>query len=336
MSKRITAMMAVALLVAACDGNPFLVEDDEPTGPVEPLPGTEDPTASDAIDRYEALDEDSGSGYAENITFDSSTNTFSVDNLGFDGANAYSQTGPVTTLGPYAVYEAAPFVNDPLTGNPIQQFDHRLLAGVSTSGRTEFAIVRTGEYIGYGFGGFVMRRDNTGVVLPTTGQAQYTGTYAGIQDFDGRPGMRYTTGNAEIAIDFADFNDGNAVRGTVRDRRILDLNGNDITATVLAQMDAKFDEDDKVPNLTQLPVLSFRVGPGVTDAAGEIRGTLQSQVVNYNGNVPRVETYEEGNYYAILSGANADEIVGIIVITAEDPGFDNVTMRETGGFILYR
>ncbi|MBK8440173.1 MAG: hypothetical protein IPL38_12055 [Rhodobacter sp.] len=60
----------------------------------------------------------------------------------------------MASLGPYQVYEAAAVVNDPLTLRPIPQFQHRLIAGVSTSGQTEFAIVRTGAYAGYGFGGF--------------------------------------------------------------------------------------------------------------------------------------------------------------------------------------
>jgi hypothetical protein len=38
-------------------------------------------------------------------------------------------------------------------------------------------------------------------------------------------------------------------------------------------------------------------------------------------------------YYGVISGTNADEVVGVIVVTSE---FDGYTARETGGFILYR
>ena len=50
--------------------------------------------------------------------------------------------------------------------------------------------------------------------------------------------------------------------------------------------------------------------------------------------------YEAGNYYAVISGdatqGGADEVVGIIVVEADDPRSDGVTVRESGGFILYR
>jgi hypothetical protein len=127
------------------------------------------------------------------------------------------------------------------------------------------------------------------------------------------------------------------VQGTISNRRILDLNGTDITAQVLTAMDLRYDPDDEAPDLTQLPTLRFRVGPNAIDANGEIRGFLDSTVVDYRSDgPPSVITYETGNYYAIVAGPNADEVVGIIVIESLDPAFTNVTVRETGGFILYR
>jgi hypothetical protein len=48
---------------------------------------------------------------------------------------------------------------------------------------------------------------------------------------------------------------------------------------------------------------------------------------------------ESGNYYGVISGEGANqELVGIIVITSGDPRFGDgdVTVRETGGFIVYR
>lgn len=337
MSMRITTVFMLALLLAGCDGNPFLPEE----GPVEPdpdlppeLPGTNNPTASGAITRYEAREEATGNGYAENITFDASSNTFSVDNLGFDGANLYQRGTAVASLGPYEVYEASSVVNDPLTGRPIPQFQHRLIAGRGTE--TEFAIVRTGAYQNYGFGGFVMRRDTTGVNLPTTGQAGYSGDYAGLQDFNGSGGLRYTTGDAFVAIDFEDFNNGDAVRGRIDNRRIYDLAGADITASVIDAINDAFSPDAGDPLVTELPTLLFRVGPGAIDPAGEIRGTLGNTLVDWSGQGGRVIEYEVGNYYAIVAGANAEEVVGIIVVESAFPGIDGLTQRETGGFVLYR
>ncbi len=98
----------------------------------------------------------------------------------------------------------------------------------------------------------------------------------------------------------------------------------------------KFDPDDKVGPSSELPTLLFNVGPGVMDANGEIRGFLDSSVVDYSGERPTSVVYEDGKYYAIVSGENADEVVGVIVVESEDARVDGVTVRETGGFILYR
>ena len=90
--------------------------------------------------------------------------------LAFDGDNTYAD-------GPFSVNFAQMFAGDAATsdsynGDLVTQFLHRALYRISASGNTEFGIVRTGGYTGYGFGGFVYLRNN-GVVLPTTGQADY-------------------------------------------------------------------------------------------------------------------------------------------------------------------
>lgn len=364
MNWRVIAALAAGLAVAGCGGNPLgnepecdevpfadneACDTEEPTDPGEEepnspggLPGTEEPSADTPITRFEDLNEDTGAGYAQGFTFNANDNTYTVDNLAFDGDNQYRQRigQPVSQLGEYQVYEAAAVVNDPQTGLPIDQFRHRLLAGVSSSGRTEFAIVRTGAYRGYGFGGFVIKR-NDNFVRPTVpegeaNQAAYTGDYAAVRDFNGVSGLEYATGTVNIVIDFDDFNAGDAVTGSVTNRQIFNANGVNITRQVLDAMDARFDEDDIAPGSTELPTLVFRVGPGAINANGEIGGLLDSSVIDYNGQRPTVVQYETGNYYAVVSGENADEIVGVIVVEAEEPRIDGVTVRETGGFILYR
>ncbi|MFN3845632.1 MAG: hypothetical protein ACK4RZ_07400 [Paracoccaceae bacterium] len=351
------AALVAGLAVAGCGGNPLGNKPEcggnpLPGGPgctpgggllpgadseVTPLPGTTAPSASKSILRYEDLDTGTGNGYAQGFVYNPLSNTYTIDNLAFDGANNYRKRPgqPVDTLGGYQVYEASATELDPQTGVPIPQFQHRLLAGISATGRTEFAIVRTGAYRGYGFGGFVLKRTG-GVVLPTTQQAAYSGNYAAIRDFSGASGLEYATGTMEIAIDFEDFNAGDAVRGSVSNRQIFDVNGNNITATVLAAMDAKFNPSAIGPGSTQLPTLVFKVGPGAIDANGEIRGLLDSAVLDRRTVMPTVTTYETGTYYAVVSGSNADEVVGVIVVEAEDPRLGGVKVRETGGFILYR
>lgn len=66
------------------------------------------------------------------------------------------------------------------------------------------------------------------------------------------------------------------------------------------------------------------------DANGEITGNVSSSVGGDN--------YEAGRYYAVMSGDHntGGEIVGIIVVAADDPRAENVRVRETGGFIVTR
>lgn len=366
MNWRVIAVLGAGLAVASCGsgGNPFgnapacggnpltgapcpdpVTPEPAPTPPEDGpggLPGTVTPSADTPITRYEDVSESTGNGFAQGFTFNVADNTYTVDNLAFDGGNDYAKRlgQPVDTLGGYQVYEAAAEVRDPQTGVAIPQFEHKLLAGVSSTGRTEFAIVRTGAYKGYGFGGFVMKRNDNFVrpPNPATGpnQAAYSGNYAAVRDFNGASGLEYATGTMNIAIDFNDFNRGDAVKGTVTGRQILDANGTNITGRVLAAMDLKFDKDDKFAASRELPTLVFAVGPGAINANGEIGGLLESSVLDHNGDRSRVVRYESGNYYGVVSGPNADELVGIIVIEAEDPRLDGVTVRETGGFILYR
>ena len=285
---------------------------------------TKNPTAGGSIHRQE-VEADNGDGYAKDFKYDPKTDTFSVDNLGFDGNNAYTRATAKQNLGPFQVYESKAFYADDVTGAPIGQFVHRALYGVSASGKTRFAIVRTGSYAPYGFGGFMYERDGK-VVLPATGQANYDGKYAALRDFNGAGGLEYATGDMNVAIDLRDFNNGNAIQGHVTNRVIYDINGKDITASVLAALNSKNNA-----SLTELPVIVFTVGPGVMDKNGEIEGSVTTPYPNNDGQLLQNGT---GKYYGVLSGDN--EVVGVIVTEAPDPRRDGVTVRETGGFILYR
>ncbi|MEL7116364.1 MAG: hypothetical protein AAGP08_12375 [Pseudomonadota bacterium] len=337
MRKSMTALAAV-FMFTACDGNPFVTEDttaettdttttDTTTGVTSDRtlpPGTTSPTATSGIVRFEAED-GTGNGFAQSYSYNSTSDTFTVDNLPFDGDNTYNRDALVGSLGPYAVYENTTPILDPVNGSPITQFQNKALYGVSTSGQTEFAVVRTGSYVNYGFGGFVYQR-NGDVTLPTTGQAIFTGNYAALRDFEGAGGLNYVTGDMNIAIDFEDFNSGSGVRGEVNNRRIFDATGADITAGEIARYNATGNS-----SITALPTMRFVIEPNVADANGEIVGNINSFITDNNGNVVEFET---GNYYAIVSGTNANEIVGIIVTTSNIG--TTVTARDTGGFILYR
>ncbi|MBM1634115.1 hypothetical protein JQV27_12070 [Sulfitobacter mediterraneus] len=295
-------------------------------------PGTSSPQPDTTIFRKEAVDEN-GNGFAEGVAYNSTDDTFTVDNLPFDGGadTPYIRGQAVGSLGPYAVYEAVQQYPDTQTNATINQFRHRAIYGVSTSGNTEFAIVRTGAYVGYGFGGFVYERNGT-VVLPTTGQALYNGQGAGLRDYNGRGGLEYTTSDVQIAIDFDDFNETTgryegAVDGFVFNRKVYNLAGEDITSEIYGRVGAASDA-----TLTAIPTAVFTVSTNALDANGEITGTLTSRFGNNSG---QAVDYENGQYYGIISGDGAEEIVGIIVLeTGEDPTADGV--RETLGFTIYR
>lgn len=341
---------AAALALSACSGgsNPFSAGDTgtdtggtgtDTGGPIDSdrtlPPGTPSPGANTSIYRSEPTSTETGyqgNGYASNISYDATNDTFTVDNLAFDGDNTYARGTKVGSLaGKYAVYEADQQFTDPQNNTPVNQFTHRAIYGVSTTGETKFAIVRTGAYVDYGFGGFIYQREN-GVTLPSTGQAIYNGVMAGMRDYNGAAGLEYSTADIEIAIDFDDFNEttgtrGDAVRGTISNRKIFDIDGKDITDSVLSRI-----ETDQNITLNNYPVATFTVAPGVLDNNGELLGNVQSYYVDSTGTT---QVFETGKYYAVIAGDNADEIAGVVVL---ETGLDPVatSVRDTGGFIVYR
>ena len=293
--------------------------------------GAAGPTSTNGILRFEART-GNGGGLVSDVSYNAVDDTFLVDNLGFDGENIYTRGDAATavaSLNGYSVFEAELTTPDSLTGVPINQISpYRAILGISkndagSEARTSFAIVRTGGYINYGFGGFVYER-NGGATVPTTGQAQFRGDYAGIRVFQNRGGLEYTTGNMTMEIDFNDFNANDAVKGSITNRALFDSSGNEITLS---------------DSTTQLPNMGFVIqegSPSLTEN-GEISGSLFSSTVNTDGNR---ENYETGTYYGILAGDATDagdggEIVGVFVVESTDPRYQT-TVQETGGFILYR
>lgn len=308
------------------DGIPDVDENNGGVGGDPDLPpGTDRPTPSSGIFRQEARNE-SGGGFVNDVAYNAANDTFSVDGIAFDGNNFYTRedNAAVTTLSSpgglatYAVYEASAAVPDGMTGVDVSQLQYRAIYGASgttaANGEptTQFAIVRTGSYVEYGFGGFVYERSG-GVDLPTEGQATFSGDYAGMRVLAGATtggqDLSYVTGSARVDIDFEDFNEGSGVKGLIFDRIYTDSEGNVVTGLP--------DRD-----------LTFVVSPGTVTDSGEISGALRSQNEG--------EVYEDGRYYAIVGGQNATEIVGIVVVESDDPRFEGVTAQETGGFIVYR
>ncbi|MCP3969087.1 MAG: hypothetical protein GY717_01955 [Rhodobacteraceae bacterium] len=314
-----TALAAV-FVFTACDGNPFdstttttatttatttttTTTETVTLGAVTLPAGTGStavPSASAGVTRYET------DGSTQDVTYDATADTITIDNLPFDAAGVFDRDDVMPTLAAtgFQVYE---------NNNTTERRAYKAIRGVSASGETEFTVVRTGDYQGYGFGGFVYSRSGT-VTLPTSGQATFTGSYGGERVFNGASGLQFTTADATIEVDFADFNANDAVEGTLTNRQYFDQTG-----TLLGT----------------LPTLVLATGQIST--SGEIGGTASSQLVV--GTTPTV--FESGSYYAVLSGDTADEMVGIIVIEGTDPqtgsplsGGEGVSVQETGGFIV--
>lgn len=315
----------MALLLSACGGNPFL-PDGNGTGNGPPGTSGGNKDANDPIQRTEAVTA-TGNGYAVGIALNAEDDTFVVDGLPFDGDNIYARGTTVSELGPFQVYEGDDTYADTVTGANIDQDLFRAIYGESESGKTSFAIVRTGSYTSYGYGGFLYKR-NGKVTLPTSGAAGYVGDYAGLRDFNGVAGLEYTIGTMTMAIDFEDFNTGAAIQGDITNRRIYGLNSEDITDSVIAAIETEFN----VSLNNEMPTLSFFVGNALK-ASGEASGAISSRA----GSNP----LEKGTYYALIADTdeiNAGEVVGVIVIESNDyrPEFEGVKVRETGGFILLR
>ena len=362
MTLRLTGLVLCSFLIGCGGTAPFGEDATEDTGGADPggdtggdegvvreglPPGTASPSPSARIVRTEPRGDGAtlGNGFATDVVYqgptaeDPTRDRFLVDGLAFDGGNVYGRGVAVGSLndGAFAVYEADGQYPDSVNGQPITQGTHRAIYGVSRNRdadgtpASEFAIVRTGAYRGYGFGGFVYQR-NGDVTLPDSGQAVFSGRSAGVRDFDGRAGLEYTTANVDVAIDFNDFNPangvrGDAVRGSLSNRRVYDIDGRDITAAVVGRINAESNA-----SLSRLPDAQFKVGPGVMDSNGEAVGAIDSTFVDDTG---AVQVYEDGTYYAIVSGDDPNEIVGVVVME-NGAEFDDATVRETSGFIVYR
>lgn len=352
MKRSLSAVAALALL-GACNGTqpffdgenaPWINAPDEGSFAEELPPAEEAPAPTRRIQRYEA-ENDSGGGYARDIRYNEGDDTFYVNNLAFDGENTYQRGTAIPSLaaGAFNVYDAEITVNDYLTGNAIDQIEYRAIYAESTNTATDddgnvvprsrFAIVRTGDYSGYGFGGFVYMRDGA-VSLPpdnTTGQAGFTGKYAGLRIFDGISKMELTEADIKIDIDFDDFDANNTVKGRLYNRAAYNPDG---TAVVLG--------DDYDAGELPYGDLPFVIAEGVDNfnEDGEMFGSVRNTRLDLNSGT-QVE-YETGKYYGIMAGdlndpADGGEIVGIIVIDSFDPrdGIEK-QVQETGGFIVYR
>ena len=324
MKRILTAISAVALLAACGDGEPFYTPDRENN--VEEIddldPGTRNPTANSAIRRFEGRDGEGG-GLVRTVSYNARRDTFTVDNLAFDGENVYRRHDGLRTLGGYRVYAADETTDDFLTGEAIDQVvPYRAIYGVSRrrvgdSPRTEFAVIRTGGYFDYGFGGYIYERAG-GVVLPDTGQARFTGKYGGMQIQTNGGGLVFVRGDMRLDIDFNDFNRNDGVKGRIFNRVLLT------------------DDGDRLGDLSDV----FWVIEEGTKTLND-NGEIKTEVFTLRrGSDGQVERDFEGTFSGLVAGdttaGSGGEVVGVIKMEREDQFNEGVKVQETGGAILYR
>ena len=326
------------------------------------------------IARTEARD--GSGGFAEAFIVNETDDTLEIDNLAFDGLNVYTRGANTTParlsdVGTIAVYHGDLVVPDFLTGADVEQavpyvalYDEseviimddipadatpEEIAAIEAAARprSTFTVVRTGDYVGFGFGGFGYDRAGD-TVIADTGQATFSGDYAGLRVVDQFPELLVIQADVQIDIDFDDFNSGAGLKGVIDNRQAFTAEGDPYpTFTDLnrieidpATVPAGFVNSDVV----QLPELRFVVrGGGETiKENGELSGEIRSRYVNpQNG---ELETYEEGAYYAIIAGdttslagdENGGEITGIVKIEGPDSRQLGLNLQETGGFIATR
>ncbi|MEL6571598.1 MAG: hypothetical protein AAFQ64_08065 [Pseudomonadota bacterium] len=333
-------------------------------------------------------------GFADEFIINDTDDTLEIDNLAFDGLNIYTRGANVpaaqggaklSDLGSIAVYHADIVTPDFLTDNPVDQSDPYVAVYAESDviimdeipddatpeeiqaimdaarPRATAVAVRTGAYTGFGFGGFGYDRAGD-TVIATTGQATFSGDYAGLRVIDFTPELLVTDGDITIDIDFDDFNEGAGLKGVLSNRQAYLADGRpyptytgiDITnvsgggadpisaadlATLNAQRDAIIDDINYwgVLQLPDLPLVVRGGGETIKDN-GEISGEVRNRYRNpASGDF---EVYENGFYYAIIAGDTTQddggEVAGILKFEAPDNRFEGVVSQETGVFIAER
>ena len=348
------SLLGLSLLAACGDTNPLGYADfgeetvDEVTDDGE-IPDIEVPDGEVVDGETEDVPEgavglrETATPYTTQTVTLNDDNTLTVVGLPFDGNDRYIDSG--IRRGPNAARpQFVAFIADPTTidddydggaDGPITQDNYIAMRSESATGRTRVTVVRSGAYADHGFGGYLVERDR-GATLPTEGQGNYVGNYAGLRTFDGRADIQLTDGDMLVEVDFEDLSDSGALRGTVYNRSMYESDGT---------------------RISNLPNISFVVQPYNIGSNEHIDGELRTRYV-----ATYVDTREDalieapGTYSALFVGDNAEELVGTLTITT--PGYmelqDVVTVdgdtferylvlddvvsetRETGGYVLER
>jgi len=281
------AALAVLSLLAACDGNPLLV--DEPT--------VDDPLLDQDGEEVEVTDDGIPVSIARSLgalNYDPVAKTLQVTLAGIDGtptAVTYVRN-PGAEAGLPVGYEAYTLQEDPLdrffTGVVRASFDNTVRAGVVSDGGQFGRFVDGGYY--ERTGDFDAPDIGNG---PGQGQVSYAGGYVGLDNFTGpRPPMPPGTdpsiqpeapgrvvGKVFINANFSDM----LINGSVFDRQYLDVNN--VPATNLFLTITDITEDGAFIGQVETPINGERRGVG--EYAGIFGGTNSSSV----GGIVKIENY---------------------------------------------
>lgn len=279
---RIWMGLALGLGVSACGGTaPFGDDDDDDTS-----------TGSDSVyftDQNELMT-------LNNITYDPDSDTLTLNNIPFDDPdNVYERIQSEKFSNSFDAYESVPTSGT----NEVEYF---AVFRRSDSGQSQVAAAGTNSYVNFGYGGAGAQRLGNQPNLPSSGIYSYNGEYAAVRTTrDGvNNGVTFVTGDANLRVDFDDFDVGGAAGGSISNRQVYNTNGQSVGAL------------DGYISLTDTTI-DFENSSIATSTATEFDGTGDA-------------TGAGGNWQGVFAGPGGSEIAGIVFVEGSE-------VREVGGFI---
>lgn len=283
MTKSFLAAAAALVTLAGCTATTVTGSGANPDGSVTGCAGSGNSTClsnvTQPVNRFE---------------YNPVNDTIQISNLPFDLNGVYTRVASLDRNG-FQAYR-----NDPTVPG-----SHPYIALYARSGAVQAGVVGTGSYTDYGYGGRMFGNSGT-ISLPTTGQAQYQGKYAGIRVYEGVGGLDYTDGTVDMSVDFLDFQKTGAIDTVVTNRHAYDASG---------------------ALKGSLPSLAATT----TTANGNIIKTTAISEVLPSG------SGATGTLDAIFGGAGATQVAGVLVLTGQDPlGVAGQNVKESGAFLLLK
>lgn len=297
---RAVLVMTAMLALAACHGNPLQNGTSEPvTAP--PPTDTSTPSATGAVSVPAAL-----ANNMVSAVYDPGTDTVKVTMAELDAPNiagTYTRNAALDVPG----FKAYSSQQSPL--------DRMFIALTATSadGSVSATVAGDGGQFNKYYSGLTYDR-TVGGVLPTSGEAKFHGSYAGITNMKAagaellavpagtdpsllpREALR-TQGEVFLIANFADM----AVNGSIYNRQLVGVGG----------------------------LTSLALTPGAIDSNGQFTGKVQ-----YTN---RIDLGDQGDYGGVIGGATQSSVAGGIrmnsVYPSDDPSYDS-NQRETGVFVL--